>query len=186
MTRPIRPTRWFNLRSRNLTDLLGTLLIVAVVGIASLQLYLHKTTVLTPWKGGGFGMYTTSHANFRTVWVKIKYEHADYYLRLWPQDERFPRFAGTAKKQSKESLEALIQHAFTFRFFPREAPAEKLLDHIDDSAELMSVLLSAVADVTPPKSPIEQSILVFQTEYQFEKKVIRNRELFEYSRTLTH
>ena len=51
---------------------LATLLVVLVVVNVGLQFYTHKTTALTPWKGGGFGMYTEPHADNRTVWLEMR------------------------------------------------------------------------------------------------------------------
>lgn len=45
---------------------------ITYIIIASFQLYLSKTTALSLWKGGGFGMYTELHPNnARSIWLDL-------------------------------------------------------------------------------------------------------------------
>lgn len=54
-------------RDRGLV-LLGLLVVVAVV-----QTYLSQTTILSPWKGGGFGMYSAPHpTQLRAIFVEVE------------------------------------------------------------------------------------------------------------------
>ena len=48
------------------------LLPTLVFSIALIQLYNSKTTALSPWKGGGFGMYTNIHPFHRKIVIDNK------------------------------------------------------------------------------------------------------------------
>jgi hypothetical protein len=61
------------MRRQTLAALLAPLLLAAV---ASFQLYLARTTLLTPWKGGGFGMFSTVDAP-SARFLRIVLETAD-------------------------------------------------------------------------------------------------------------
>jgi len=48
--------------------LYNALLPAVISAIVIVQLYHVKTQALTPWKGGGFGMYAGPHWSLREVW----------------------------------------------------------------------------------------------------------------------
>jgi hypothetical protein len=63
-------------RSKPAPTWLSVLPVVALVVFAALQIALAKTRDLTPWKGGGFGMFSTvDHPGVR--YVRVFLENAD-------------------------------------------------------------------------------------------------------------
>ena len=100
------------------------------------QIYAHSTTTLTPWKGGGFGMYTEPHSNSRAVWVLLDGvdENGDEKtaeLRLYPKTRAFRNWQSNASVAGSGVLERLYVSAESIRFYPRESNASKLLDRAD-------------------------------------------------------
>jgi hypothetical protein len=60
--------------------------------IAGLQLYLHVTSDLVSWRGGGFGMYSDPHTNSsRYLWIIGTKDNKPLGIRLSPLDERLIR-----------------------------------------------------------------------------------------------
>lgn len=51
----------------------GIALVGLLVAIAAVQTYLSQTTILSPWKGGGFGMYSAPHpTQLRAIFVEVE------------------------------------------------------------------------------------------------------------------
>lgn len=48
--------------------LVNAIIPTILVLVSAAQYYQVKTNNLTPWKGGGFGMYSTMHFEYREVW----------------------------------------------------------------------------------------------------------------------
>ena len=50
----------------------GVVLVGLIVLVAGIQTYLASTTLLSPWKGGGFGMYSAPHpTQLRAIFVEV-------------------------------------------------------------------------------------------------------------------
>ena len=103
-------------------------LITLNVGI---QMYTHQTTALTPWKGGGFGMYTEPHSDSRYVWIRIngvdqngKESFAD--VRLHPKAGFMIQWQNAVSRGGSRSLQNLSNKANSLRFFPNAANMEGL------------------------------------------------------------
>jgi hypothetical protein len=75
--------------SRKHPRLLEGLLILALVLVATVQVFLSNTSNLTTWRGGGFGMYTDPHPHLgRPVWLQGEHDGSARAVRLAPLDER--------------------------------------------------------------------------------------------------
>lgn len=102
----------------------GCAVLAALILAATLhQIYASKTGTLTPWKGGGFGMYTAPHGTARAVFVML----GDTPLRLAPETEALEAWIDTLDRDSAEFLNGLINAATALRNYPRDAPARQLL-----------------------------------------------------------
>ena len=88
--------------SPKLNDQLKTYVAPALlIAIACLQFYLVQTQGLTPWKGGGFGMFSTvdsGGARFLRIYLTsqdqetaVPLPRSDAYSRLEDEIQRFPR-----------------------------------------------------------------------------------------------
>jgi hypothetical protein len=103
---------------------LGSLALAGLILAATMhQLYASKTGTLTPWKGGGFGMYTAPHGSARAVFVML----GDRPMRLAPADEGLEAWIKTLDLESAAFLNGLISRATALRNFPRDAPAAQLM-----------------------------------------------------------
>jgi hypothetical protein len=89
--------------------------------IAGIQIFLAKNSYLTPWKGGGFGMFSTTDGNmFRSLRVfvsapnrseelllKGKLEDLASKVQMFPNDSMLKTLAMTVMKdQQKKNLPA--------------------------------------------------------------------------------
>ncbi len=85
----------------------GIVLVVLIVVVAAIQTYLSHTTILSPWKGGGFGMYAAPHpTQLRSIHFQVRGET----IRIVPRD---------AERASHE-WEILERHANLLLGFPSE------------------------------------------------------------------
>jgi hypothetical protein len=90
--------------------------------IAAIQVYLAKTSYLTPWKGGGFGMFSTNDGNmFRSLRVfvfapdrseelllKGNLEDLALKVQTFPNDSMLKKLATEVmKNQKKKNLPAV-------------------------------------------------------------------------------
>ena len=65
------------------------ILICIPILVALSQIYLHTTSDLTSWKGGGFGMYSDAHPNSsRNIWIEGVKDSIYRSVRIHPLDER--------------------------------------------------------------------------------------------------
>lgn len=103
---------------------LGCVALAVLVLAATLhQFYASKTGTLTPWKGGGFGMYTAPHGSARAVFVML----GDTPLRLAPPEEALLQWVDTLDRESAAFLNGLIKEAGALRSYPRAVPAAQLM-----------------------------------------------------------
>lgn len=54
------------------------------VVVAGLQIYFSQFSTLSPWKGGGFGMYTAQHPDDRGIFLEYQNDTAVIYRRIYP------------------------------------------------------------------------------------------------------
>ena len=103
---------------------LGCLALAALVVAATLhQIYASKFDRLTPWKGGGFGMYTAPHGTARAVFVML----GDTPLRLAPPENALEDWIDGLDRDSAAFLKGLVQQATALRFYPQTEPARRLM-----------------------------------------------------------
>lgn len=100
------------------------ILAALVLTLAAHQIYASKTGTLTPWKGGGFGMYTAPHGNARAVFLML----GDTALRLSPPDPALEVWQETLNHKSAGYVAQMLSQADDFRYFPREPQAEGLIE----------------------------------------------------------
>lgn len=104
-------------------DLGGVVLALLVLAATLHQIYASKTGTLTPWKGGGFGMYTAPHGSARAVFVVL----GDTALRLAPPDAALAGWVKSLDPDSAAFLNGLIHEADVLRHYPRRDPAARLM-----------------------------------------------------------
>jgi hypothetical protein len=90
------------------------LCLAILLATAAYQAYRVQVDGLSPWKGGGFGMYTTVHFDDFQVWA------------WWSRPGRPTRFAQITGPQSLEAR-ALLSRA---KVFPTSETLAELRDHL--------------------------------------------------------
>ena len=103
-----------------------TALALVVAGNVLLQLFMHKTTPLTAWKGGGFGMYTEPHAEARGVWLFLKGTNGTAQVQLWPESADLKRWREGVSPKAASFLGGLVRDAERMRYYPTQANAQRL------------------------------------------------------------
>jgi hypothetical protein len=99
-------------------------LAVIVLLVAGNQFLTSAGGVLSPWKGGGFGMYTTPHGvHSRVTFLTVN----GYALRLAPPDPAFMDWVATVDPGSADYLMDLQDRADRMRPYPQPDAAEQLM-----------------------------------------------------------
>lgn len=104
-------------------------LVAVPILIASIQLFFYKTSDLTSWRGGGFGMYSDPHPNIsRNVWLTGEGDSRAVAIRLYPLDERLHEvlLRNTKLRRDLEKLERVAR-------WSRNFPSSTNLSHLDDA-----------------------------------------------------
>lgn len=154
-----------------------------LVGIACLQFVLATTQGLTPWKGGGFGMFSTvdtGQARFLRIYlledgqeIAVAMPETSRYRRLSMQLRHFPR---------RQSLEQLTRALSAERWLPvafssygRPTPAAAAYGPVRYRAAYADELIPA-AQVMPI-----DGVRVELWRYQFDEKasVLKARKFIE-------
>lgn len=95
-----------------------------VFAVALHQFFTSAGGVLTPWKGGGFGMYTTPHGvDSRATFLVIDGKA----LRLAPPDPDFTAWVAEGGPAARAYMKRLEEAANSLRPYPRVAGAEALM-----------------------------------------------------------
>lgn len=102
----------------------SALLALLVASVAAHQIWTSAHSLLTPWKGGGFGMYTAPHILARQVWLMLPTGHA---VRLSPLTETTENWVNHMTPNSAAYLWALANEADRFRSYPTPDTATALL-----------------------------------------------------------
>lgn len=154
--------------------LMSWLLLIAVLAVAAHQYLTSASGVLTAWKGGGFGMYTTPHGTLARATFLVVDGNP---LRLAPADPAFSAWAKGVDPGSASYLDDLVDQAEAMRSYPRDAAADKLMraaarvvwdkdlfgtwtDVGQQPATAMSVVVIEVAN--RPSSGVIDSRVVFE------------------------
>jgi hypothetical protein len=105
------------IRVARLSPLIAPILLCAV---ALVQLYVTRTTLLTPWKGGGFGMFSTVDSpSVRFLRIALQTDRGAVYVEVPP---RFQREAMRLREAPDErSLHALAEKLAAGKWIPDEA-----------------------------------------------------------------
>ncbi|MCU0826758.1 MAG: hypothetical protein MUE52_04985 [Tabrizicola sp.] len=97
---------------------------VLMVGVFGHQFVTSQGNVLSPWKGGGFGMYTQPHGiEERAAFLVIDGNP----LRLAPADPEFLAWVERGDPASAAYVKRMMAEADRMRSFPRAAQAERLM-----------------------------------------------------------
>ncbi|GMG85267.1 hypothetical protein LNKW23_44850 [Paralimibaculum aggregatum] len=100
-------------------------LMLAAALIGGAQYYQSHFDLLTPWKGGGYGMYTEPHPNYRSVWALGAGGEGAAAVRLFPRPAGdLAALAGGVIPRDRQI--AILRQAAYLRFFPRAAEAARL------------------------------------------------------------
>lgn len=110
--------------------LLAMLLVGLIVVNVFFQFYTHKTTALTAWKGGGFGMYTVPHPDGRTIWLEMQGKDGVAEIRVYPENENLREWINGVSLRGGAVLQAITTQAALMRYFPDEQKAAALIDRV--------------------------------------------------------
>ncbi|MEM7241611.1 MAG: hypothetical protein AAF429_05455 [Pseudomonadota bacterium] len=160
-------------------------LITLNVGI---QIYTHQTTALTPWKGGGFGMYTEPHSDSRYVWIRVngidengKGSSAD--IRLHPKAGFMVTWQNAVSRGGSRSLQRISNAAESLRFYPNDANMSALADF----ASRIRWPDEAIGDLQPTNGerfvPSDITVLVAEKYVDVHDGEMRRRVIAEYRPT---
>ena len=121
--------------------------IVIPILVALSQFVLYKTSDLTLWKGGGFGMYSTPHpVTSRHAWLIGETDGEPTFYRMHHLDERL-NLDQLKDESLKSCLQDFVAEAKYMRYFPsfgkkREMKEryKRLLSLIDADSEEQKIL----------------------------------------------
>lgn len=99
-------------------------LLILICGVALHQFVTSQNRVLSAWKGGGFGMYTTPHGFDARATFLIVDGHS---LRLAPLDPAFKAWMDSVDPSSAAYLKRMADMADSMRSYPRKADADRLM-----------------------------------------------------------
>lgn len=157
-----------------------TLLALVVAANVILQMYTHKTTALTAWKGGGFGMYTEPHGEDRSVWLQVAGVDGIASIRLWPPTDAFQDWRDSAGVSGRTFLDGFQRRAARMRFFPRESGAQDLISR----AARMRWPENQLGTVTPREGRLfaktDIHLIVYENRFDIASKSVTRYAVFEY------
>ncbi len=141
-----------------------TALMLAVAGVAASQVALSRLGHLSYWKGGGFGMYTEPHPNYRTVWAALDETRA---LRLAPPAPADPAVLGPLSPAERARLAEARAMADDLRFYPRAGLAERI-----------RARLAGLPWIDPPEGGPRLAVHEFRHDIQGERATARRLALY--------
>ena len=176
--------RFVNLIGRN-AKLLATMLICLIIANVIFQFFTHKTTALTAWKGGGFGMYTAPHPDGRTVWLELQGLGGSVEIRVYPENEELRSWINGVSLQGGAALRTITTQAKSLRHYPDEKKATALID----SVARIKWLDSFTKGVTPKESqtfkPEDIHIRVYEKVQDMQSGVIKRVIILDTSAGIT-
>ncbi|MEM9399782.1 MAG: hypothetical protein AAF984_06200 [Verrucomicrobiota bacterium] len=95
--------------------------------VATSQFILCKTSPLSPWKGGGYGMYTQPPPiSARTVWLKLSQHGKATFYRIQPLDSRIEKALAQLSDTERHILEEFSRYGRRMSIFPNQYYRKKL------------------------------------------------------------
>ncbi|GGA23545.1 hypothetical protein [Neptunicoccus cionae] len=155
---------------------LVTVLALIVAGNVIWQIYLHKTTPLLAWKGGGFGMYTEPHAEDRGVWLRLTgASGAEALVQLWPETAAFASWRDTAGVRGGAYLNGLTRSAERLRFYPRDRVGDPFISRLSRVRWPQTLINTVTPSDGNVFAPSTISLEVYENRYnQTEATVARS------------
>lgn len=169
--------RFINLIGKNV-KLLAIALVVLIVANVCFQFYTHKTTALTPWKGGGFGMYTEPHADGRTVWLEMQGTGGVAQMRVYPENEGIRAWIDGVSLRGGAALSTISRQAAGLRHFPDDRQANALIQ----SAARIGWLDQLTGGVKPKEGatfkPEDIRVIVYENMQDMQASKLKRRLIF--------
>lgn len=157
---------------------LTAFLVGLIIANVCFQFYTHKTTALTPWKGGGFGMYTETHVDNRTVWLEFEGANGTTQLRIYPENEGIRTWVEGVSLKGGTVLQSITNQAAGLRYYPGSKDADALIA----SASRIGWLQELTSDVTPKDGKTFKSddirVLIYENIQDMQAGVLKRRIVF--------
>ncbi len=159
--------------------LLAVLLVILVTANVGFQFYTHKTTALTPWKGGGFGMYTEPHADSRTVWLEMRSGGELAQMRLYPENQVIANWQGGISLKGGQFLQGITDKAAKLRFYPTKKDADEIITLASRTAWLDDLTGGVQPKIGNAFLPNDMRIVIYENAQDMYAKNVTRRIVFE-------
>ncbi len=159
--------------------LLATLLVIVVTANVGFQFYTHKNTALSPWKGGGFGMYTDPHADSRTVWLEMRSGGELAQIRLYPENAIIVNWQDGISLKGGQFLQNITDKAAKLRYYPTTKDADELITLASRIAWLDDLTGGVQPKVGNAFLPYDTRIVIFENAQDMYAKKVTRRIVFE-------
>jgi len=159
--------------------LLAIVLIVLVAANVAWQFYTHKTTALSPWKGGGFGMYTEPHSDSRTVWLEMRSGDDLAQVRLYPKKAGIVAWQKGISLKGGQFLQNLTDKAAKLRFYPRVRDADEIITLASRIAWLDDLTGGVQPKIGNAFLPSNMRIIVYENVQDMDAQTVTRRIVFE-------
>ena len=156
-------------------------LICLIVANAGFQFYTHKTTALTAWKGGGFGMYTEPHADGRTVWLEMRGNDGTVEMRVHPENEELRIWIDGVSLRGGAALQIISKQAEGLRYYPDKEKADALIKSVARIGWLDSITGGVAPKVGKTFKPEDIRVLVYDTVQNMQEKTLTRSKVFDTS-----
>lgn len=160
-------------------DLLAWALVAIVIGNVVFQFYTHKTTTLTSWKGGGFGMYTDPHSNSRSIWLQVEGQEGMSQFIVYPRSKLHSDWIEASDRRGRAGLRRVSTIAAKMRYYPRRENAEDLIK----AASRIAWTPGFVGDLTPKEGQYfkraDYRVLVYENYDDVQNAQIERRKIFD-------
>ncbi len=161
------------------------LLVIALVGLiianAGFQFYTHKTTALTAWKGGGFGMYTEPHADGRTVWLEMRGGNGTVEMRVYPENEELRIWIDGVSLRGGAALQIISSQAEKLRHFPDQQKADALIQNVARIGWLDSITGGVTPKAGKTFKPEDIRVMIYDTVQNMQAKILSRSMVFDTS-----
>ena len=159
--------------------LLAIVLITLIIANAGFQFYTHKTTALTAWKGGGFGMYTEPHADGRTVWLEMRGGNGTVEMRVYPENEELRAWVDGVSLRGGAALQIISSQAEGLRYFPDKQKADALIRSVARIGWLENITGGVAPKAGKTFKPEDISVQVYDTVQDMQAKTLTRSKVFD-------